>query len=527
MEDHNQSRNQTNSAEEENVFDLSAEMALPDQKKHKIIDLTNDIDHPENKDVSPSPETRPKEEPGDTLVETAPLDETIAIVNETTEAIEDASLSLGTMPEQVVTDIPEAAQPDEPAAVSNETTNTIEDEVDVAFDAVAVHPESTPPDVDDLLFDELSDITQKVDEAVGKAGSGEPTDGDLLAPSESEPFDDDNFLAQAAELDAAMAGDDDDNDMLPPPSAVGEQSPEIKDDIIELVEVVDPAELDNLEAEATEENDIIELTQIVDKDEVEHHEAKDQNGQAEIETAGLSDQPQPHDTSAHGQNIEDELSLSVIDDDSDFTGDINASSDMDDLFDSAELDGLFDDELSEDTAIDASASPLDDTAIEDADGMFDIVDDLNIDESSEEKPHDNIDEIPSLEKTDRLFDIADQIDGSQVTEEIPLEAKGAEPIEPFEEKTEDQKQVIQLANVLRTSKPQDTTTGLDTDRTDESVEDDALFEDKKIEAAVEKIIRTKYADKMEQLIASAVEKAVTQEIENIKRSLSEMDEPPA
>jgi hypothetical protein len=542
MEDHNQSRNQTNSADEENLVELSADMALPDQKKHKIIDLVDDIDNPENKDVTPSPETLPKEAVAD-IPETTQTDELVP----STPAVSD------------VEDILSTSEKEQPAAIVNDTTDAIEDEVDAAFDAVAVQPEPTLPEVDDLLFDELSDITQEVDDAVGKSDGDDPTDEDLLPPSDAEPLDDEDLSAQAAELAAAMAGDyDDDNDVAPPPGVAQQQDLEIPDeiediqdddidDIIDLIDVVDPSELDHMEAEATEENDIIELTQIVDKEELESLKAKDQNGQAEVGTPSLSDQTQAHDTSVNGQIREDELSLSDIDDGSDFTEDINASIDTDDLFDPAELDGLFDDDISEDTAVEALGSLSDDTAIasdptmEDADGLFDIVDDFNIDASSEKETHEDIESIPSLEETD----------GSQIPEKIPTEAEDTAPIEPVEEKIEDQEQVIQLADVLsalKTQQPnmehaeispeedkdvpsvdlktQGATTELDVEPSDESVEGDALFEDKQIEAAVEKIIRTKYADKLEQLIASAVEKAVTQEIENIKRSLSDMDEPP-
>ena len=49
--------------------------------------------------------------------------------------------------------------------------------------------------------------------------------------------------------------------------------------------------------------------------------------------------------------------------------------------------------------------------------------------------------------------------------------------------------------------------------------------DEEIEKAIERIIRTKYAQSIEQLIASAVEKVVTREINSIKRSLLEDDDP--
>jgi len=45
--------------------------------------------------------------------------------------------------------------------------------------------------------------------------------------------------------------------------------------------------------------------------------------------------------------------------------------------------------------------------------------------------------------------------------------------------------------------------------------------DKELEDVIEKIIRTKYAETIERHIASVVEKVVTREMENLKRSLME------
>ena len=51
--------------------------------------------------------------------------------------------------------------------------------------------------------------------------------------------------------------------------------------------------------------------------------------------------------------------------------------------------------------------------------------------------------------------------------------------------------------------------------------------DQEIEAAVERILKTKYAETIERLIANAVEKAVNREIEILKRSMLDDDAPPA
>ena len=48
--------------------------------------------------------------------------------------------------------------------------------------------------------------------------------------------------------------------------------------------------------------------------------------------------------------------------------------------------------------------------------------------------------------------------------------------------------------------------------------------DQEVEAAVERILKTKYAETIERLIANAVEKAVSREIENLKRTMLDDDE---
>jgi hypothetical protein len=565
MEDHNRSRNQTNSADEENIIELSAEMALTDQKKHKIIDLTDDIDNPVKQDVTPPLGKQPVEEVAELSEDTHP-DEP---VDGSTPSVSDVNDFLAT------------SEKEQPVAIINETTEQIEDEVDAAFDAVAVQTEEPTPSIgDDLLFDKLSDITQEVDEAVGKADRGDPADVDQLPCADAAPIDDEDLSAQSAELEAALAGDDDHTETVIPPDVESQQGHEFADDIeeiqdddidiIDLVDVVDPAKIDNLESEATEEDDdIIELTRIVDIAELESFKAKQQIGKAEIETSSLPDAEQAQGKSAEEQNREEELSLLETDDGSDFQGNLEGSADTDDIFDSAELDGLFDDDISEDETI-GDIEPLSDNTdtesdftVEDTNELFDIVDDFISTESSEQVTFDDIESIPSLGKTDglidddisedettgdieplsddtdaesdftvedtnELFDIVDDFISTESSEEETSEAMDTEPIAPLEEKTEDQEQVLQLAQVLSASRPQQPHSEHSpiSPEGDDSVEDSALFEDNKIEAAVEKIIRIKYADKMEQLIAIAVEKAVTQEIENIKRSLTDNDEPP-
>lgn len=553
MEDHNQSRNQTNSTDDDNVIELSTEMALQDQEKHKIIDLTDDIDNPVDQDATSYVEK--------------PIEQEVADGSESTPA-DDATASSIPSVSEVEEIIISTSEQEQPAAIVDETTDTIENEVDAAFDAVAVQPpEPVPAPVDNLLFDELSDITKEVDEAAAALEEGEYTDSDQLQPDDPAPVDDEDISAQAAELEASMAGDFDDNDQHPTGSVAEQQEQDISDEIeeiendliIELVDVVDPSELDYLEAEAIEEDKIIELTQIVDIDELEGFEEGAQNRQSEIEASSPTEKIQPLPATAGGQSAEEAFALSEIDEfsdlDSDLDGEIDASVDTEDIFDAAELDGLFDDDIPEDETTESVNTLSDDTAIvsdpsmEEANALFDIVEDFDNTESFEENTVEQIEPIPSLEETDGLFDIEDQNHESRFQENASSDTMDIEPITPLADNNAEQEQVIQLADVLSASKrpplsehsqlssgedmddlpvgseTQDETNGTAPKPEEETADDSALFEDKKIEAAVEKIIRTKYADKLEQLIASAVEKAVTQEIANIRRSLSDNEEP--
>jgi 23S rRNA maturation-related 3'-5' exoribonuclease YhaM len=63
------------------------------------------------------------------------------------------------------------------------------------------------------------------------------------------------------------------------------------------------------------------------------------------------------------------------------------------------------------------------------------------------------------------------------------------------------------------------------DLVEKTANEQQILSDKEIERTIEKIIQSKYADTIERMVAHAVEKAVTQEIEKIKRSLPD-NEPP-
>ena len=244
MEDRNKSKARTTDDEAERIVDLTPDMEVPEQSAVKIIDLTDAIDGPvESGAIDPSP----------SAAETLP-DEPVVAPPE---------------PEPV------------PASSSREQTpDMIEREVGIAFDAMqapadaeAVSTEST-----DALLDRLSDIPRRVDESDEKpdtptATHTETTPADSNQAGGGQNADEEALSADAAELEAAIAGDplDDEEEIIELTDMVGDaglqtddfETDQWEEEIIELTEIADPAEM---QADATEapDEEIIELTEIVD-----------------------------------------------------------------------------------------------------------------------------------------------------------------------------------------------------------------------------------------------------------------------
>ena len=469
MEDHNQSWKKSKSADKESIVELSKDMESPDQTKHKIIDLTLEMDGSEDK-----AQAKPAKE----------------------------------MIQEKLSDTPEPAEEKSPAAIINETTDSVEEEVDAAFDAVQMQPiESTATKADNALFDELSDITQQVDDAVSRRDTNTSSDENPLPPIEPVPLDNDTLAADAAELDEAMAGDDDDDPTGQADVASNGEDElsdtfevEDHDDIIELVDVVESTELADLGTTTPQEDDeIIELTDIVDPAEVESL-GLDMQQKKKAPEADLRYPPVDAESTDAGLDpVEEELTLSEseIDGNVDLFTDIDAelTSEQDSIgdtvesFDAAELDSLFDDDniTQEETQLDIEPQ----------------ADDADIDYApapEEEGDH-----------QEQVIQLADVLRASNGQSSSAAE---------FQADEEDDR-----AHQLVSSESQDISDALDSSLDQASEIDNASDEDKKIEAAVEHVIKTKYADTIEQLIANEVEKAVMREIENIKRTLSEDDEP--
>jgi hypothetical protein len=491
MEDHNQSRKKSKSEDKESVLELSKDMESPDQTKHKIIDLTLEVDSSEDT-AKPQP---------------------------TKEMIQEN-----------ISDTPEPAENKSPGAMVNGTADSVEDEVDAAFETAQMQPiESTEAKAEDQLLDELSDIPQQVDDALSQFDENSSPDENPLPPAEPALLDNDELAAGAAELEAAMAGYDNDNFGDQTDQTLKEED-ELSDtynagdgdDIIELADRVEAAEMAASSAITPQEDDeIIELTDIQNDEIIELTDIEDDEiidltdivdpaeaqslGLAEAEeTAGPPDAgespiaPDPsgdaETTNAGPDPIEEALTFSEseIDGDVDFSADIDAElateqdaiGDPDKPVDMADLDTLFDgDDIAQEEPRLAMEPQLDDIDTDIAPGPRD-----------ESEHHEQV-----IQLTDVLS--APDESSSPATE---FHAGGQE----------DRIQQPLWEESKATSGPLDSS--LDRALGIENGSE----EDQKIKAAVEHVIQTKYADTIEQLIANEVEKAVTREIESIKRTLS-------
>lgn len=134
---------------------------------------------------------------------------------------------------------------------------------------------------------------------------------------------------------------------------------------------------------------------------------------------------------------------------------------------------------------------------------------------------------------DDIIELTDKVDADEIARELAAAKRAA--LEGVGDS-----QVIQLTDVLKAARHQIGPDDVDTPQTSagEKPAADLGMEIQEelagslgpvpahqIEAAVEKIIRTRYADTIERLIAQAVEQAVSNEIQSIKRTFMEDNDP--
>jgi hypothetical protein len=385
-------------------------------------------------------------------------------------------------------DIPPSASPAEktptetepPAAPSSSgsaVSSSIEQEVEAAFDFVQSPILETPPEQEPLpdhkgLMDKLSDIPQMVDGALDAAG--EQDDG-TAQPADAGGKD------AAARTDVAEPDEGD-------------------DEIIELNDIVDPGELETAGMNLDEDDEIIELNDIVDP--------------SELEAAGLK------------MDLDDGIiELTDIVDPSELQVGAVAAKPEDAGFEDGEYEDLLEvidtldpDDLLVDLAEEAEQSPESASVDPDA-GETETA---ALDAGPE--PGDVPDEDSEYEN---LLETIDSLD----PEDLLVSVDEAGLLDTAEDAGEtDDDGLVTLTDVLNrdagdTAKrpPVERVGGVIREVEEETGRDVRTLTDQEVEAAVERILMTKYAETIERLIANAVEKAVNREIENLKRTMLDDD----
>jgi hypothetical protein len=363
-------------------------------------------------------------------------------------------------------------------------SGVIEQEVEAAFDFVdspilETAPEGEPSSGHDELLDKLSDIPQMVDDALEASGA---TDVD-----EPEPT-------------VASGGTD---TGVPEEQAVDAGLDESDDDIIELTDIVDPSGLDAADLQAGDDDEIIELTDIVDS--------------AELEAAGMQ------------MDEEDIIELTDIVDPSELrVGAVTSQPD-------AAVDALAADAGSEDREYEDLLETIDSLDAEDL--LEDLVEasdaepvpasgeyetgtmEATVTDSADAEPGDAQDEDSEYESLLETIDRLDPEDLLETVDEAGLLDDGdAVPADGEEG-------LLTLTDVLGGGEDEEEPPSAEGAGTltreveEETGREVRTLTDQEIEAAVERILKSKYAETIERLIANAVEKAVNREIENLKQNM--------
>ena len=386
-----------------------------------------------------------------------------------------------------VEETPTASEPPASRPFSGNTVSSaIEKEVEAAFDFVqspiSEATQEEPPQSDPKgLMDTLSDIPQLVDDALDDSGA-----------------QDNGMEADAEAADAAAGTDEADNEIIELTDIVdpGELEAaglkmEEDDEIIELTDIVDPSEFEAAGLIMEEEDEIIELTDIVDPAEL-HVGAvaaePEDTGAVQPAASGT-----PADAGLEDQEYEDLLEMIDTLDADDLLMDL--AEEANEGLEPASREP--DVEETEAAAADAAGPETGDAPDEDR------------------EYEDLLETIDSLDPEDLLVSV----------DEAGLLESGQEAGEADEEEG-----LVTLTDVLNRNNadtvempPVERVSGVIREVEEETGRDVKTLTDLEVEAAVERILKTKYAETIERLIAKAVEKAVNREIENLKRTMLDDD----
>ncbi|MEJ2661281.1 MAG: hypothetical protein P8Z73_11240 [Desulfobacteraceae bacterium] len=384
-----------------------------------------------------------------------------------------------------VEETPTASEPPASRPFSGNTVSSaIEKEVEAAFDFVqspiSEATQEEPPQSDHKgLMDKLSDIPQLVDDALDDSGA------------QDNGMEDDDKAA-----DAAAGTDEADDEIIELTDIVdpGELEAaglkmEEDDEIIELTDIVDPSEFEAAGLIMEEEDEIIELTDIVDPAEL-HVGAAEPEDTGAVQPAASG---APDEAGLEDQEYEDLLEMIDTLDADDLLMDL--AEEANEGLEPASREP--DVEETEAAAADAAGPETGDAPDEDR------------------EYEDLLETIDSLDPEDLLVSV----------DEAGLLESGQEAGEADEEEG-----LVTLTDVLNRNNadtvempPVERVSGVIREVEEETGRDVKTLTDLEVEAAVERILKTKYAETIERLIAKAVEKAVNREIENLKRTMLDDD----
>jgi hypothetical protein len=475
-------RDMSKAPKADSIVELTPDMEQADDSQIDIIDLTDIVDSPEGT-VPPAP---PVSEPPPEISKTSP----------------------------------------KPPA-SNAIFSAIERQVEVAFDYVQSPISEPPPEnADEGLIDRLSDIPNLVDDALETA---------------DEP---DSAVEDAADGGVPEAGPDDRarKDLTMGAAELDEEDEEI----IELTDIVDPSELQAAAAQEADDEEIIELTDIVDPRELQAADISMGDDEEIIELTDIVDPSElrvsaviaPPDETESGQETvaeaaEDPAAGAALEDD-----EYEDLLEMIDTLDAEDLLVGIDENLAdEDWDLTADEETADSEPALAADEVSHEAggepDETQADASAKDQEYEDL-----LETIDMLDpeDLLVSVDEAGLLESGDDAETVAEPAAP------DEDDVLTLLDVLNHGTPEtEDEPPADQSRTDagedathptagpEAEEETGrkvrALTDQEVEAAVERILKSKYADTIERIIANAVEKAVNREIEIIKRAMLDGDEP--
>jgi hypothetical protein len=464
-------RDKPKATEADNIIDLTADMELTDASQAEIIDLTDIVDGPD---------------------EIAPL---AAPIIETP---------------------PKTVQPPRQPPRGSAFSSAIEQEVAAAFDFVQspileTTPAEKPATGHEGLMDKLSDIPQMVDDALD--GADTPDAGmEAAADKAGQPVET-VAAGTGAAPDAVQSEfklDEEDDDIIELTDIIDSSELEAADhqveddeEIIELTDIVDPSELEAPGWTASEDDEIIDLTDIVDPSELRVSAVIAEPDEAAIGPAadGEAAADRAADGDLDGEEFEDLLEM--IDT-------LDAEDLLVDLADE-EGGGLESDLLEEEADVPVAA--VEDTAPDEPEDAF-------LEEDQEYAQL--LDTIDNLDPEDLLVSVdeAGLLDSDEraepATEQAAPEADGLVTLMDV---------LSRDAGVKKEIPPVEEAGRFTQEVEEETGRNARTLTDPEIEAAVERILKTKYAETIERLIANAVEKAVNREIEILKRSMLDDDEP--